>query len=119
MPIEVTGLDELVSSFEEIKTSVPKAVSEVIGEIAVAFVDTAQGRAPVLTGYLRDNIQITEQDDVHAVITSQADYSIYVEEGTYKMSAQPFMMNTAAEIEQDFHSELSSRISMAISETFR
>jgi len=58
--------------------------------IGHAMVDEMKSRAPVRTGYLRDHIVVQEASAQRLTITSQADYSIYVELGTYKMAARPF-----------------------------
>ena len=54
------------------------------------MVDEMKSRAPVRTGYLRDHIVVEQATEQQLTITSQADYSIYVELGTYKMAARPF-----------------------------
>lgn len=46
--------------------------------------------APVDTGYMRDHISITNLSATNLEITSEADYSGFVEFGTRKMEAQPF-----------------------------
>lgn len=46
--------------------------------------------APRDTGYMAEHITAQKKDNV-AQVVSEADYSVYVEFGTYKMAAQPFM----------------------------
>jgi HK97 gp10 family phage protein len=56
----------------------------------------AQSLARVKTGYMRQNIQPTSITvtgwGVTGVLTSSAEYSSFNEYGTFKMSAQPFML---------------------------
>lgn len=60
--------------------------------VAHLIATRAQEIAPVDTGFMRDNIHETE--DGNAII-SEAGYSGFVELGTVKMSAQPFMRPAA------------------------
>lgn len=53
-------------------------------------VKDAQQRAPVRTGFLRDNIS-GEVTGTSLVVTSAAPYSIFVEAGTRRMAARPFL----------------------------
>lgn len=49
--------------------------------------------APVDTGFMRDHLTQTEEaseDSLRSVVTSEADYSVYVEYGTVNQDAQPF-----------------------------
>lgn len=50
----------------------------------------AKALAPVDTGKLR-NLITSERQGTVGVLTSQAEYSVYVEYGTSKTRAQPFM----------------------------
>lgn len=119
MPTQITGIDETIAGFNSINSKIGPALAQALDQAANLFVQKAQSRAPVRTGYLRDHIKVTEKNEDHAVITSEADYSIYVEEGTYKMAARPFMQNTASEVEQEFKSAIGAKIKAIVSEVFR
>lgn len=56
-------------------------------EIVVRY---AQGYAPVKSGELRDSIHYEERSDTVEVV-ADADHAVYVEMGTYKMRAQPYI----------------------------
>lgn len=117
MPIVIKGATEFSNALKAIATSIKnQAISDALQEAGNQVVQQAQSRAPVLTGFLRDNIKITESTNEHVVVTSEAEYSIYVEEGTYKMVARPFMLPAAQEIENTFPDILTAKIRMAISE---
>lgn len=94
-------------------------VPKVLQEAADLFVTKAQQNAPVDTGNLRDNIAVEEVDETHAVVTSGAEYSIYVEEGTSKMSPQPFMQPALADMENQFHAMVQKVVTASIRERFR
>lgn len=60
----------------------------------------ARARAPVATGYLRSSIQaVSVRTGKEAEIVVGADYGRFVEYGTYKMAAQPFL-NPALEADK-------------------
>jgi len=68
-----------------------EGLDDSICDIAVEHVHTeAAKRAPVLSGYLRDHITKISQGGVFRVL-SEAPYSLFVEYGTRKMRAQPFL----------------------------
>lgn len=64
-----------------------RVLDDVLEEIAA----DAQRFAPVDTGRLRESIHITDDGGDERTITAEADYAVYVEEGTSKMAAQPFL----------------------------
>ena len=60
----------------------------------------ARARAPVATGYLRSSIQsVSVEAGKEAQIIVGAEYGRFVEYGTYKMAAQPFL-NPALEADK-------------------
>ena len=95
-----------------------KALAEAVAKAAEDVRTLAQGYAAVDTGYMRDHIYTSTHegstyeagnlslpevekppDDLTAFVVSAAHYSIYVEEGTSRHAAQPFM-TPAAETER-------------------
>lgn len=64
----------------------------------------AKARAPVDTGYLRSAITGRMVGKTEGEVVSNADYSIYQEFGTYKMSAQPFMVPALEQVLPAFES---------------
>ena len=56
-----------------------------------AVADEARTMCPVDTGNLRDSIAVSAGDS-GAQISANTDYAAYVEFGTYKMAAQPFLV---------------------------
>lgn len=56
----------------------------------------AKTRVPVDTGATKNSIQAApEGDDLHYQIAPGTEYSIYLEYGTYKMAARPYMQPAA------------------------
>ena len=106
--IEIDGLDEATSRLDEADSILSQAIADALSAAGDAFVNSAQGVAPVDTGFLRDNIAVTETSDREVVIESQADYSLFVEEGTWKMQAQPYFFQAADSARTEMESALSN-----------
>ena len=67
---------------------------------AEVFLTYAQSNCPVDTGFLRESGHLESQsDDVQIVF--DAPYASYVEYGTYKMEAQPFLRPAMDEGERE------------------
>jgi HK97 gp10 family phage protein len=69
-------------------------ISEEVNSAAESCASLARQLAPVDTGFMRDNIAVTEvssKTGLHATVKSQADYSVFVEYGTVNQDPQPFM----------------------------
>lgn len=89
------GINDLIARLglkhEEVVEVAAKAMETTIAKTQAR----AQSNAPVRTGFLKSNIDVEpvekKTDQVIGTVTSDADYSSYVEFGTFKMSAQPFM----------------------------
>jgi HK97 gp10 family phage protein len=88
--VDVSGIDEVTTNLQGISDKVKSFVSTFPGQVADEMVQKMQAIAPVDTGYLRDHIVSEDSGDGRATVTSEAEYSIYVEFGTRFMSAQPF-----------------------------
>jgi HK97 gp10 family phage protein len=84
----------LIWKGKEYVANIEKKLPAVMNDIGKMVQDQAKSYAPVLTGYLRDNIinyPIVSSDEYTQRILSKANYSIYQELGTYKMKAHPYL----------------------------
>lgn len=74
----------------------------------------AQGRAPVDTGNLRDHIKYAVADDEQAVYigttAEEVPYAGYVELGTHKMRAQPFLKPAVADNAQQIRNIINEEL---------
>ena len=70
---------------------IEERVSAAIAAGAETVKEHAQSICPVDTGALRDSIAVS-QDGMNAEISANTDYAAYVEFGTSKMSAQPYLV---------------------------
>lgn len=65
-------------------------LTEEMIEIGKLITEEARAACPVDTGTLRDSIEFTS-DDKSASISANTNYASFVEYGTYKMAAQPYL----------------------------
>lgn len=91
---DMGNFDQFLDRFgEEIIDELQKALDTVADKI----VDEAKQLAPVRTGELRDSIHKAEpedkpgQDRLSIDVVADAEHAVYVELGTSKMSAKPFL----------------------------
>lgn len=94
MTFEFSELTKLVHQIETVDQRVPRAVRDVIKGAGEKVRDLAKDAAPKATGYLADTIESTmtgNGESSRAEVGPTAFYGGYVEEGTAKMSAQPYL----------------------------
>lgn len=77
-----------------IMAKMPGAVSAVVRKTAFDIEGTAKALAPVDTGALSGSIK-ADVEQFSATIAPHTEYAAYVELGTYKMRAQPYMRPAA------------------------
>lgn len=75
------GLSALMRTLDNIANNMPNVMDETVAYIASEAQIEAKQRAPVDTGFLRDNITIEKVDLAYYVVTSEAPYSIFQEFG--------------------------------------
>ncbi|KOG22000.1 HK97-gp10 family putative phage morphogenesis protein [Streptomyces viridochromogenes] len=91
-----SGLRTALARLRLIPARVNEARSEALRDWAEALEKTAKDLAPVRRGVLRDSIQAKVNESsgkawVRVDPTQSLDYPYYVEKGTSKMEAQPFL----------------------------
>jgi HK97 gp10 family phage protein len=69
--------------------------SQVVRNTALAIEATAKQMAPVDTGNLRNSIQTTVVSALRATVGTNVEYAPYIEYGTSRMAAQPFLTPAA------------------------
>lgn len=79
----------------------PGLMEQAVAKTAFDIQEMAQSIAPVDTGYMAGTIW-ADVDGLRAEIKPEAEYAGYVEFGTYKMAAQPFMRPAADANEANF-----------------
>ena len=98
MPIELSGMDELLARLARTNTNVEAVREKALKKGAGIIRDEIEARTPVRTGNLKDNIVIGEvkgQGSKQYVDVGpskgQGFYGKYLELGTVKMAAKPFI----------------------------
>jgi len=93
MTLTITGLPHLRTTLTNYASNLNSFFSQEFQTIGQEMVQEMQSKAPVDTGHLRDSIRVAEASAERLSVVSEAEYSAYVEFGTYKMSAQPFFFD--------------------------
>lgn len=73
-----------------------KLAGQVVRKTALDIEAQAKLRAPVDTGFLRNSIQMNSTGELSAEVIVGAEYGLYLEFGTSRMGARPFL-NPAVE----------------------
>lgn len=81
--VDTTKINELLST-------IPGNKNKAVREAANYILGEARTLAPVRTGHLRSNSEV-EGEGGNSLIKFNAEYAAYVELGTRKMAAQPFL----------------------------
>ena len=106
--IELEDLDELTDEQSQALEEEVHAIVENTGDNMVTY---GQGIVPVRTGNLMASIFAeVDEDNLAVTLGATADYASFIEYGTVKMRAQPFL-EPAAAIGQE---EMNARIEEAI-----
>lgn len=90
----IQGLGELQAKLGYVAVKARAAAAEAVQQEVDAVGEDAEQGAPVRTGALRDGIE-RETSELDGSVTSTARHSTFVEHGTYKDPAQPFMAPAA------------------------
>lgn len=95
--LKILGAAELSRHFILLRKKIPVVLEESLRESA-ALVEryakiqlTSGPNRALLTGYLRSSIGMTSLLPFQAKVTADANYGIYIHEGTRYMRARPFM----------------------------
>ncbi len=79
------------SKLKTAEVQLQRRAEQVIQKAAMDIEKDAKTRAPVDTGFLRDNINAEQQTPLEWWVIAHAEYSIYQELGTRFMRAHPFL----------------------------
>lgn len=87
----VKGLDKFMRKVQNKPREARRAVSAELQRSALRVERKAKMKAAVDTGFMRNGIFVVRVGMLRYKVTSPAGYSVYVELGTRKMKAQPFL----------------------------
>jgi HK97 gp10 family phage protein len=88
--LKSSGLVVVYNIIPEVIAEVEAKAQVTVAKVAHDIAEDAKSRAPVRTGYLRDSI-VVDGEGKAGFVTAGAEYAGFVEYGTYKMAARPFM----------------------------
>lgn len=92
---EVNGVSQVVKNLSKFSANVIKEVVDACEAVQQEVINNAKGRVPVRTGNLQGSIQpggiLIEDENVTAIVVANADYASFVEWGTRRMTARPYM----------------------------
>ena len=101
MTIDVSQVVRLAADLRGAPARVQARVEQAVAKTALAVVADAQASAPVDTGALRGSIS-ADIRGAEAVVGPTVHYGGYVELGTSKMRAQPYLFPAADKHERPF-----------------
>jgi HK97 gp10 family phage protein len=84
-------LDTFTPALQQMAENLPYEIEEALEELLQVAEQFAKEIVPVDTGFLRDSIKHETHGPWEGELRADAYYSIFVEEGTSKMEAQPFL----------------------------
>ena len=95
MPIELSGMDQLLSRLE--RTNIETVKEKALKKGAEVIREEMANNAPVLTGNLKENIEVSDMktknssEYVEVGPNKDAFYAKFIEFGTTKQKAKPFI----------------------------
>jgi hypothetical protein len=95
--ITVTGAEETAQFINNVASSLGSMIGEGLSQIANNIETTTRAAAPVDTGFLKSQITVTHSN-TGLEARAGADYSSFVDQGTSRMSAEPFFTSNTMEI---------------------
>lgn len=99
--IELSGVDEILNRLQQIGANVSRLENQALRNAAEPVLEDAKANAPVRTGKLKEGLKISSikiKEGMKYVLVgvdksdnSKIFYSKFIEFGTTKMSARPFL----------------------------
>lgn len=91
MDIQITGASSVEDAMD---AALQQLLSKIDAAVQGAGIDCQAGAkqaCPVDTGRLRASIQYAKTGEAACQVGTNVEYAVYVEMGTYKMAARPFL----------------------------
>lgn len=91
------------NKFPEIAAALPGKTKAVVAKASFDVEGQAKNRVPVDTGALKNSINTEfERDGLLGIVAPHTDYALFVELGTRRQSAQPYMIPAADAVRPAF-----------------
>jgi len=91
MWVEVDGVEELTRFMGRMPRELRAALGEALRKAGERAYSVSRARVPVRTGRLRASIGLTKAGELKYRVRASAPYSRFVEFGTRRMKARPYM----------------------------
>lgn len=89
--VTINGAENAIGILDELQESINEGITRGVSEAGEIVVTEAKANCPVDTGNLRASINKQVSGNTCTVGTN-CEYAGYVEFGTYKMAAQPYLV---------------------------
>ena len=86
-----TDFSQVLQGLQKLQTGIPQMIENALIRVAEESIQVAKDTVPVDTGTLQRSIRVLERGPNYVIIGSDVEYALYVELGTYKMQAQPYL----------------------------
>jgi HK97 gp10 family phage protein len=90
------------NNFAKIAAALPKATGVIVRKAAFDVEATAKTLVPVDTGMLKNSIMTEEVSPTSMIVAPHTEYAAYVEWGTVKMAARPYLRPAAERVRAPF-----------------
>jgi len=92
---------EVQDAFKKCGSEFEAQIKEELDRIGGIMQNNASNDAPVDTGYLASHIEKQDTGALSVTVTATAEYSGYVDQGTWKMEANPFFTRNVEAIQSN------------------
>lgn len=116
MGIRARGLSSAQQRLSRLADRIAGVTDEAVAEFAADVETHMKGVVPVDTGHLRDSIKAEKAGDGYTVGPRGVEYAEYVEFGTSRSPAQPYVAPTIQWARQEGPKRIARRIEGEISE---
>lgn len=106
MSVEWHGAERLTMAIRGASKKAMEQSSQVIRNNTERLKASAQSKAPVDTGFLKNHITSSYPDSLEGHVKSEAAYSGYQEYGTRFQTGKPFMRPALKEVEPQFKKDM-------------
>lgn len=114
----VTGGDQVIKNLSSLERAIVREIVSACEAVQSEVMNTAKRLVPVDTGHLQGSIQpggikITN-DNVEATVVANAEYASFVEHGTRKMRAQPYLTPALLENTRTFQRAINAAVKRGV-----
>jgi HK97 gp10 family phage protein len=115
MPLVTIDLTAVISRFGKAPTNLQEGITQAIDQLLQGGLTIATSRVPVDTGHLKSTIKVDKTSELMGSIDASAEYAGFVERGTSRMRAQPYMAPAFEQIKRDAPEAIRNAVVKALS----